>query len=360
LSRHETELLRLLEDEPTRALILEWLEEGKPALRAEQIEVLGIAARREEGWAEGLTARSSGPGGGARQDAASKIEELEATLTKERAKAKKARDEARAAREEASALVATARKETAAAETATQASTQTVSELQDELRTERAGAERDRERSGREIRKLRKELDRSRAKVDGLKDEVKALRKELAAATAETATKTSSTRPKKAPQTSPVERPPVGPRRPLDVPKGRFADDPATLEAWLTAPGVRLMVDGYNVTKAEGGYGDLELEVQRERLIQELNRLARRTKADSTVVFDGSEVSPGTSRRARTAVKVEYSAADEIADDHIVALIEKIPPYPVVLVTNDRELQGRAGSLGATIATSEQLLALLR
>lgn len=37
-----------------------------------------------------------------------------------------------------------------------------------------------------------------------------------------------------------------------------------------------------------------------------------------------------------------------------------MPPDPVVVVTNDRELQGRARRLGATIASSNQLLTLIR
>jgi predicted RNA-binding protein with PIN domain len=143
------------------------------------------------------------------------------------------------------------------------------------------------------------------------------------------------------------------------VPKGRFEDAPETLGEWLR-PGVTLIVDGYNVTKAERGFGELELEVQRDRLIEETEKLARRKKVQGTIVFDGSEVPPGTSRRRKGTVRVEFSAPDEIADDHIVALIEAMPPDPVVVVTNDRELQERARSLGATIARSDQLLALIK
>jgi hypothetical protein len=44
----------------------------------------------------------------------------------------------------------------------------------------------------------------------------------------------------------------------------------------------------------------------------------------------------------------------------MVALLERLPPDPVILVTNDRELQERAAAHGATIATSDQLVSLIR
>nr|MBA3350126.1 NYN domain-containing protein [Actinomycetota bacterium] len=149
-------------------------------------------------------------------------------------------------------------------------------------------------------------------------------------------------------------------RIPLLVPKGRFEDDPDTLSEWLSAPGVMLLVDGYNVTKAEGGFGELALELQRDRLVEGVSALQLKTKAGATIVFDGSIVPPGIGRPRKRRVKVVYSSQDETADDHIVALLEELPPLPVVVATNDKELRGRVRGLGATVATSGQLLALLR
>jgi predicted RNA-binding protein with PIN domain len=143
------------------------------------------------------------------------------------------------------------------------------------------------------------------------------------------------------------------------VPPGRLPEDPETLDEWLV-PGVWLLVDGYNVTKAEGGFGNLSLASQRDRLVDEVRRLATRKRLRATVVFDGSKVPPGTRRLERGPVAVEYSSPDEVADDHLVAMLEAAPADPAVLVTNDRDLQERAGALGATIATSQQLLALIR
>ena len=120
------------------------------------------------------------------------------------------------------------------------------------------------------------------------------------------------------------------------------------------------MVDGYNVTKAEGGFAEMSLADQRDRLVDELTRLALKHSIEVTVVFDGAEVAPGTARRSRRRVKVEYSKPPETADDHLVARLADLPPEAVIVATNDRELQERVAARGATVATSAQLLTLLR
>lgn len=142
--------------------------------------------------------------------------------------------------------------------------------------------------------------------------------------------------------------------------KGLTGEDPRTLEGWLKAKNLHVLVDGYNVTKSKGGFGDLELPKQRQRLVQELNSVARKRGVKVTIVFDGSHVPPGSARLAKGPAVVEYSRPDEIADDHLVALLEKLPAYPVLVVTDDRELRDRAARRGATIAGSKQLLALIR
>ena len=128
----------------------------------------------------------------------------------------------------------------------------------------------------------------------------------------------------------------------------------------MTEPGVRVLVDGYNVTKAPGGFADVDLEVQRQLLIDALERFGRRRRVAFSVVFDGSETPPGTSRRSRGVVDVRYSSARQSADDHLVELLEVLPADPVVVVTDDRELRGRVAALGATPARSRQLLQLIR
>ena len=201
-------------------------------------------------------------------------------------------------------------------------------------------AEADRRRAGEELKEARREATALRREITASKNEVAALKRK------------QQPRPKKssAPRA----------RSPLAVPKGRLEDAPETLESWLGDRRVHLVIDGYNVAKAEGGFGDLPLEKQRDRLVQEANKLAHRVGGRTIVVFDGSKVPAGIARRSRGRAEVEFSRATEIADDHIIARLSELSPDPAILVTNDKELQQRGRKLGATIATSNQLLALIR
>jgi predicted RNA-binding protein with PIN domain len=210
----------------------------------------------------------------------------------------------------------------------------------------------------REQRKGRAAVERAQETAQKARAELKEVRRDLQAARRELERIKSAKKRSKArvPRAKAV---PPGPRSALPVPKGRFEDDPATLEEWLDAPEVHLLVDGYNASMSSAGFAKLDLESQRERLIEELTRLARRKKIKATVVFDGSDVA-SIGRRPRGPVRVQYSASDEIADDYLVALLGALPPTPVVVATSDRELQERAAALGATIANSEQLLGLMR
>ena len=357
LMRHTNELLAVLEDEAQRALIVQWLEQGKPAVSKDVSAALGIAARREDGWQDALqklsrVADASETAGGAAPD-----NSLAKAVEREKAKASKARDELRSLREASAS-------ELKAVKVANAALEKKIADLEARLAevTERANdaekrAARAEEQSDREVRRARKDADDAAQQMGRLKEEARLLRKENEELHAELARAAAKPK-KKAPAGKKEPQEPTGPRRPLPVPKGRFEDAPETLEEWLGAPNVHLVVDGYNVTKAEGGYGELALEVQRERLIDEVGKLVLRRKIPATIVFDGSlEVGPRPARGGRSPVKVEYSKA-EIADDHIVALLERLPRWPVLLATNDRELQERARAHGATIATSNQLLAL--
>ena len=143
------------------------------------------------------------------------------------------------------------------------------------------------------------------------------------------------------------------------MPQGLFEEDPKTLSKWLGAEGVQVLVDGYNVSKSVTGFGHLSLEDQRKRVVHAVNRLARKHGLRPVIVFDGSETIPGTFKRLHGPAAVEYSAG-ETADDHLIARLERLPQDPVILVTNDRELRQRAAALGATVASSDQLLALAR
>ncbi|HET7482774.1 MAG TPA: NYN domain-containing protein [Actinomycetota bacterium] len=354
LNAHRVELLASLDDDAFRARIAHWLDNDKPSLAKKDAELLGIATSRSDGWEGRLE-------GAAQPKPAPKTTDqtMERKLEVERDKARKAREEARRAREEGRAALERERERSRGLESQ-------VADLRRQIDAATADAAEARRVSDEAEARLERERRRARTTVDKAKEQVEELRRDLKDARRQTRDVERELKalrdrpaPKRSTKSSRPERAPAK-RSVLPVPKGRLEDAPETLEQWLATPDVILVVDGYNVAMAEGAYGDLPLERQRDRVVEELNRLARKNKVRTIVVFDGSKIGPGLARRARGPVEVEYSRPDEIADDHIIARLEGLPPVPVVLATNDRELQTRARVLKATIATSTQLVEVIR
>jgi predicted RNA-binding protein with PIN domain len=135
---------------------------------------------------------------------------------------------------------------------------------------------------------------------------------------------------------------------------------PALVDAVLSAPGVHVLVDGYNVTKT--GYPELSLEAQRNRLLNGLGGLAaRHPGAELTCVFDGTAaVSRPTAVPVPRGVRVLFSAVGELADDLLVRLVRAEPVgRPLTVVTNDQEVSTAVREAGARVLPSEALLARL-
>ncbi|MQB01103.1 MAG: hypothetical protein GEU78_12550 [Actinobacteria bacterium] len=356
---HRAALMAALDDAALRARVVEWLGDGKTPLKRPDADLLRTVAERKDGWVETLRGeeRATSP---ARRPPTSDGERLE----REREKTRKTRDELQRVKSETADAQKKLRGQVADRDRA-------VADLQGQLKDAQSAAtlakrelqqvasaaERDRRRHDRAIEKSESEKEKLQAATRNAKREarehlsrVRKLERELAS------TKASRATPGRSTPRSPARR------APLAVPKGRLADAKETLDEWLTTPRVHLLVDGYNVTKAKGGFGDLRLESQRERLIDEVGRLARRKGVSATIVFDGADLPAGAvpRRRKRSHVSVEYSRPPDVGDDHLVAKLGSMPTDPVVVVTNDRELQGRVRGLGATVATSDQLLRLIR
>ncbi|HEV2757392.1 MAG TPA: NYN domain-containing protein [Actinomycetota bacterium] len=367
LMSHAGEIVALLEDANVRTLVLQWLDDETQSLPKTQAQALRLAAERADGWEDALAALG---GGGRRDGSPRKTDEaarLRDALRRETEKAAAAKDEtrrvkesSRKALEEERATVKELRRELEAARRDAAASERAASDA-------RAEAEAARSEAGKLERRVRKDVAAAKTVEQEAAAQLKGVRKELSSARRRIAEleRAVESLEEKAKQKPARPAPDSGdgssrPRRPLPVPPGLLADDPLTLAAWLDAPDVHLLVDGYNVTKSPQGFPDLDLPSQRERLIEQLEKLTLRKNVPTTVVFDGSDVGPGKSRLGKTRVRVEYSRPGEIADDHLMAKLRSLPPHPVVLVTNDRELQERAEDEGATIAVSPQLLELAR
>ena len=133
---------------------------------------------------------------------------------------------------------------------------------------------------------------------------------------------------------------------------------PALLEQYLSLPRSRMVVDGYNVSMS--AWPSSPLEAQRTRLLGGLAPLVARTGAETTVVFDGAGADARPPTSPPRGVKVLFSPPGVIADDVIGQLVEAEPQGRVVLVvSDDREVQGRCQRSGARAVSSAALVGLL-
>jgi predicted RNA-binding protein with PIN domain len=353
------EVVGILDDENVRALVLQWMDDDASSLPKKQGRALRLAVERDDGWEDALAELA-----GAARPATPRApeERLRAALERETAKAAAAKEEARRLKESARKSLADERAAAKELRVELQAARREAHANAADAARARAEAGRLRTDLDRLERRAKKDVAAAKARAEEAAARLRDVRKELSGARRRIAElehsleKAARPRPARAPK----KDAPRGPRKPLPVPAGRLQDDPGTLDAWLDAEDVHLLVDGYNVTKSAAGFPDLGLAGQRERLVEGLEKLTLRKKVTVTVVYDGSDVGPGKSRPGRRRVRVEYSRSGETADDHLMAKLTSLGPHPVVLVTSDRELQARAGAAGATIAASAQLLELTR
>jgi predicted RNA-binding protein with PIN domain len=133
---------------------------------------------------------------------------------------------------------------------------------------------------------------------------------------------------------------------------------PALLERLLGMPRVRLIIDGYNVTKT--AWPDSPLEAQRIRLLNAVAPLVARTGAETTVVFDGADADARRTMAGPRGVKILFSPRGVIADDVIRDLVAEEPRgRVVVVVTSDQELAADVARAGARPVGSDALVGLL-
>jgi predicted RNA-binding protein with PIN domain len=145
-------------------------------------------------------------------------------------------------------------------------------------------------------------------------------------------------------------------RRALTMPAGVLSESRRGSEYLLSSSSV-VIVDGYNVTKTN--WSHLDLEVQRERLIDELETLANRRRNEVVVVFDGTEQF-GTATRRRRGVRVVFSPMGVLADDVIRREVADLDAErSITVVTNDRAIRNDVARCGANLMRSEALLEVL-
>ncbi len=142
-------------------------------------------------------------------------------------------------------------------------------------------------------------------------------------------------------------------RRPYRSARGVLDDSPAGLDELVKVPGVRVLVDGYNVAKTRWPEGTLEW--QRERLLSSMaTKFTGQVSPD--VVFDGDDSyssSFSSSAPRRSKIRVTWSPSGVTADDVLLAMVDRIDPgVTVVVVSTDREVAEGAADRGANIVSS--------
>lgn len=142
-----------------------------------------------------------------------------------------------------------------------------------------------------------------------------------------------------------------GPRRkPAALPGGAARDSRTATEHLVSLPSVLVLVDGYNVAKLT--WPDLSLGEQRERLLDAVDTVARRSGSEIAVVFDGADVVGAHSSRRRLA-RVRYSPPGVTADDVIRDEVHGAEQTrPIVVVTDDGEIRRDVAAEGANLVSS--------
>lgn len=158
-------------------------------------------------------------------------------------------------------------------------------------------------------------------------------------------------------ETLPRVAPPAEAGRPCTLPKGLSREHPDGVRSLLRVPGLRCVLDGYNVTKHPDGQPMADLATQRRWLVALAGGVAARFGSRVVVVFDGADEAPSAEASPRD-VLVVFSDAAETADDRIVGLVDTLDAdEPALVVTSDRELAERVGPAGVDVVSTPAFLA---
>ena len=305
----------------------------------------GTAKDRDTEEAQRLRTRLAEHDAAAREQKArmrAQVDELKAENASLRRKLGAARSAQRAAQASAHEAAASTEKALGAAESATAAA-------ESEVRRVRARVAELEAAAGMARRESRMERDdaalRARLLLDTLLESAQGLRRELSLPTvtgspadrleAELVVGETSVRSTSAAGT-------LGP------------SSPTLLENYLAMPRVRLIVDGYNVSKS--AWPDSSLEAQRIRLLAAMAPLVARSGAETTVVFDAAASGHRPPVTPPRGVKVIFSPLGVIADDVIRDLVAAEPQGRLVVVaTSDQEVVRDVRRAGARTVDASAL-----
>jgi hypothetical protein len=120
---------------------------------------------------------------------------------------------------------------------------------------------------------------------------------------------------------------------------------------------MHLIIDGYNllhVNRSLINLNSIQLQWERERLIDQLSTYQKVKPRGVTVVFDGWQEGWSTeTREKKKGIEVIFSKLGEKADDVIKRLVKEKGSGTIV-ITSDRDVARFAQRMGVAVIPSEQ------
>lgn len=120
---------------------------------------------------------------------------------------------------------------------------------------------------------------------------------------------------------------------------------------------MHLIIDGYNllhVTRSLTQLSSVELQLERDQLINQVSVYRQLKSYEITVVFDGWQGGWSTERKERKkGIEVIFSKLGEKADEVIKRLVKEKGSGAIV-VTSDREVSKYAERMAAAVIPSDQ------
>jgi len=120
---------------------------------------------------------------------------------------------------------------------------------------------------------------------------------------------------------------------------------------------MHLIIDGYNllhVTRSLTQLSSIELQWERDRLINQLSTYRQLKPCEITVVFDGWQGGWNTEKKERKkGIELIFSKLGERADEVIKRLIREKGSGAIV-ITSDREVSKYAERISAAVISSDQ------
>ncbi|MGK5594447.1 MAG: NYN domain-containing protein [Parachlamydiaceae bacterium] len=119
-------------------------------------------------------------------------------------------------------------------------------------------------------------------------------------------------------------------------------------------------IDGYNLLFRLARAGEGPLQLQREKMIEELGRKINALSIDATIVFDSHYQQGLRSRNSILNFEILFTDEGETADECILDELRRMPfSHEQMVVTSDKKLSWQARLKGAQTQTVEAFLAFL-